>query len=226
MKLHFLGTGAADWNIADKDKEEFRFFSSSLIDGDLLIDPGPHIFLSSEKYGIDLSNVKYVINTHRHEDHYCQESLDKLVENGAEFIDLTAGEVECFGDYRVAAYKANHATCEGSIHFIIEKAGKRLFYGLDSAWLMYDEVAAIKENGGVDAAVLDATIGNVMGDFRIFEHNSLDMIRIMKASLKDYIKKFIISHMAYTLHDKHSVLAEEMAKEDIITAFDNFIIEI
>ena len=52
------------------------------------------------------------------------------------------------------------------------------------------------------------------------------MVRIMKDSLKDNIKKFIISHMAYTLHDEHSVLAEQMSKENIITAFDNYMIEI
>ncbi len=225
MKLHFLGTGAADWNIADKDKDEFRFFSSSLIDGELLVDPGPHIFLSSEKFGIDLSNVKYVINTHPHEDHFCKESLEKLQSMGAEFIDFCGKEEKCFGEYKVTSYIANHSTCEKAVHYIIEKNGKRLFYGLDSCWLMYDEVKGIKQNG-VDAAVLDATIGNVSGDHRVFEHNSLDMIRIMKASLTDYVKKFIISHMAYTLHDEHHVLAEEMAKEDIITAFDNLVIEI
>ena len=226
MKLHFLGTGAADWDIAEKDGQEFRFFSSALINDELLVDPGPHIFMSAEKFGIDLSNIKYVINTHRHEDHFCKETLDTLVSNGAEFFDLTAGDVECFDGYKIAAYKANHATCEGSVHFIIEKDGKRLFYGLDSAWLLYDEVAAIKENGGVDAAVLDATIGNVEGDHRIFEHNNLEMIRIIKSFMKKYIKKFIISHMARTLHDEHSVLAAQMEKEDITAAYDNFIIEI
>ena len=226
MKLHFLGTGAADWDAANKDDKEFRFFSSTLIDDELLVDPGPHIFMSAEKFGIDFSNIKYVINTHAHEDHFCKESLDKLIENGAEFIEFTVGEEKCFGDYKVKAYKANHATCEGSKHYIIEKGGKRLFYGLDSAWLLYDEVAAIKEDGGVDAAVLDATIGNVEGDHRIFEHNNLEMIKIIKSFMKKFIKKFIISHMAHTLHDEHAVLAKQMEKEDITVAYDNFVIEI
>lgn len=225
MKLHFLGTGAADWKLADKEREDYRFFSSALIDGVLLIDSGPDVFVSAKKYGIDLSGIKYVIRTHSHSDHFCEETLNKLVDNGAQFIEFCENEQKCFGEYKVTSYKANHGTCEDAVHFIIEKNGKRIFYGLDSCWLMYDEVCAIKENG-VDIAVIDATIGNVKGDYRVFEHNNLEMVRIMKDSLKDNIKKFIISHMAYTLHDEHSVLAEQMSKENIITAFDNFMIEI
>lgn len=225
MKLHFLGTGAADWNIEDKDKKDFRFFSSCLIDCDLLIDPGPHIFLSAKKYNIDLSKVKYVINTHSHSDHFNQEALQRLIYNGAEFISFTEGESKTFGEYSVKALKANHATCKGAVHFIIEKQGKSLFYGLDSCWLMYDEVAAIKKNG-VDAAVLDGTIGNIKGDFRVFEHNNLAMIKEMKYTLEPFVKRFIISHMAYTLHDDHKTLAADMSSYGIEVAFDNWETEI
>lgn len=225
MKLRFLGTGAADWTLADLKNPEYRFFSSALIDEVLLIDPGPHIFLSAEKYEIDLSKVKYVLNTHSHSDHFCKQSLDKLLLNGAEFVKFTANETKSFAGYTVSAYKANHATCEDSVHFIVEKDGKRIFYGLDSCWLMYDEICAIKEKG-VDLAVLDATIGNVKGDYRIFEHNNLEMIRIMKDSLEEFVKRFVISHMAYTLHEGHAQLSKEMRGCGIDTAFDNYEIEI
>ena len=50
MKLTFLGTGAADWNINSYDAMPFfRRNSSALIDGTLLIDPGPHVFHFAEK---------------------------------------------------------------------------------------------------------------------------------------------------------------------------------
>lgn len=226
MKIQFLGTGAADWGANDKDSKGLnRFFSSALIDGRLLIDPGPHIFLSSEKHGIDLSGVKYIINTHPHGDHLNEDVLDKLEDSGAEFFDMEAGETEEFGGYKVTAYFANHSTCESSKHFIIEKDSKRLFYGLDSAWLMYDEVKAIKENG-VDMAVLDATIGDVPGDYRIFEHNNLDMLRIMRETLKPFVKRFVISHMARTLHEEHHILQEKMLKDGFETAFDGWKTEI
>lgn len=41
MKLHFLGTGAADWDINNpRDDINFRRYSSLLVDDTLLIDPG------------------------------------------------------------------------------------------------------------------------------------------------------------------------------------------
>ncbi len=225
MKIRFLGTGAADWKLAEKDSPEYRFFSSALIDDILLIDPGPHVFLSAEKYSIDLSNVKYVINTHKHNDHYSDDTVNALALNGAEFIDFVAGETKKIGEYTISAFEANHSTAEKAVHFIIEREEKSIFYGLDGAWLLYDEVKAIKENG-VDLAVLDATIGNIVGDYRIFEHNNLAMVKEIAATLKDDVKRFIISHMAYTLHEKHDYLSKEMQLFDIETAFDNFETEI
>ena len=225
MKLHFLGTGAADWQLAEKDSSEYRFFSSALIDGVLLIDPGPHVFLSAEKFSIDLSNIKYIINTHKHSDHYSEDTVNALALNGAEFIDFVAGETKKIGEYTISAFEANHSTAEKAVHFIIEREEKSIFYGLDGAWLLYDEVKAIKEKG-IDLAVLDATIGNIYGDYRIFEHNNLTMVKEIKASLNNHIKRFVISHLAYTLHEKHDYLSKEMQLFDIETAFDNFITEI
>ncbi len=59
---------------------------------------------------------------------------------------------------------------------------------------MYDEVAGIKQHKP-DFAVLDATIGFIDGDYRIFKHNNLNMVMEIKKSLECYIKKFCISHM-------------------------------
>ena len=51
MKLEFLGTGAADFNLErDQHSEGFRRFSSALLDDKLLLDPGPHIFHYMETY--------------------------------------------------------------------------------------------------------------------------------------------------------------------------------
>jgi len=225
MKIHFLGTGAADWKLADSKALEYRFFSSALIDDVLLIDPGPDVFVSAEKFSIDLSKVKYIINTHSHSDHYNLETLNKLQAHGAVFESFKAATQRAVGEYFISAYAANHSTCKDAVHFIIEKNGKRIFYGLDGAWLMYDEVAAIKQNG-IDLAVLDATIGNIEGDYRIFEHNNLAMVKEIAASLKEDVKRFVISHMAYTLHENHKDLSKQMLEYGIETAFDNWETEI
>ena len=111
------------------------------------------------------------------------------------------------------------------MHFIISDGKKTLFYGLDGAWLLYDEVCGIKEYTP-DFAVFDATIGDIDGDYRIFEHNNLQMVLEMQKTLKPYIKQFCISHMAYTLHTDHETTAKKMQMYDIITAYDGLEVEL
>lgn len=226
MKILFLGTGAADW--PEKHEEgmtEFRRLSSALIDDTLLIDPGPQVLDALKEYGKDTSAIHYIINTHNHSDHYNKATIAALQQLGAEFIDFSAGDVKQLGDYTVYAYAANHATCEKTVHFIITDSKKTCFYGLDGAWLLFDEVEGIKKHRP-DLAVLDATIGNIDGDYRIFEHNNLNMVLEMKKTLAPYIKQFYISHMARTLHTDHKTLADTMAKEHVLTAYDGLEVEI
>ena len=225
MKIFFLGTGAADWTLKEDRTGEFRKFSSVLIDDYLLIDPGSQDLEACDEYGKNCDNIKYIINTHRHKDHYNEDTLATLKAKGAQFIDFKAGEERKLGDYTVSAYAANHGTSTEAVHFIIEKDGKKLFYGLDSAWLLYDEVKAIKDKH-IDLAVLDGTIGNQEGDYRIFEHNNLRMVREMKLTLDPFVDRFAISHMAYTLHEPQEVLAKEMEQYNIEVAFDGLETEI
>ena len=223
MKLTFLGTGAADWSFKEhKDMEGFRRNSSLLVDDCLLIDPGADVPNALAVFGKSRESIQYIINTHRHGDHYCQATVDALT--GACFYPLAAGEQRVIGKYTVTALRANHATCKDAVHFIVSDGERRIFYGLDGAWLLYDEVAAIK-NGGVDLAILDATVGDRRGDYRVFEHNNLNMVLEMKKSIDTDIKRYVISHMAYTLHTDHETLSREMEKHGIITAYDGMIIE-
>ena len=220
MKITFLGTGAADWSFEkDREKEDFRRFSSILIDDVLLIDPGPHVPDAIKTFGIEPNKIRYIINTHRHSDHYNENTLKTL--KFAEFHDLKEGTATNIGEYKVFALKANHSTCKEAVHFIISDGEKNIFYGLDGAWLMYEEVEAIKAKG-IDLAVLDATVGDIYGDYRIFEHNNLGMVREIKKSLEGSIKRFCISHMAKTLHEPHSKLAENMKQYGIETAYDGY----
>ena len=226
MKILFLGTGAADWPIEKKENmTEFRRLSSALIDDVLLIDPGPQVLNALNESGRNVKEVKYIINTHEHSDHFCVETVKPLETNGAKLFKLSDGDVKTIGDYTVCAYKANHSTCPNTVHFIITDGEKTLFYGLDGAWLLYNEVQAIQKYKP-DFAVLDATIGDVPGDYRIFEHNNLNMVLEMKKTLDKYIGKFCISHMARTLHTDHKTLSKRMEEYNIITAYDGLEIEI
>ena len=224
MKICFLGTGAADW-VYEKHSQNkgYRRNASLLIDDCLLIDPGPNVPEALKTFRKQENCIRYIINTHKHPDHYNVNTLDYLKD--ARFYEMGAGDVKVIGKYTVIALQANHATCGESVHFIISDGVKNLFYGLDGAWLLFDEVEAIKKHG-IDLAVFDATIGDISGDYRIFEHNNLNMVAQMKATLEKYINRFFISHMARTLHTDHAELVLRMKEHDIEVAFDGCEVEI
>ena len=224
MNVTFLGTGAADWSYdLHKNVEGYRRNSSLLIDGCLLIDPGPNVLDALNAFNVDAHSVKHILNTHRHSDHYSSDTVSFL--SWASFYPLKRGETISIGKYTVSALGANHSTCTEAVHFIISDGEKKLFYGLDGAWLMYEEVEAIKK-GNIDMAILDATVGNAVGDYRIFEHNNLRMVIEMKATLESYVKRWVISHMARTLHTSHAELAAQMKAHGIEVAFDGLQTEI
>ena len=226
MKITFLGTGAADWSKKKRaEMTEFRRFSSTLIDDVLLIDPGPHALEALTEFGKDAARIQYIINTHKHKDHFCEETVRALEAYGATFFDLNSGDSVKLGAYTVHAYAGNHSTCEKTVHFIITDGERTLFYGLDGAWLLYEEVQAIKTYQP-DFAVFDATIGNIDGDYRVFEHNNLNMVLEMKKTLEPYIGKFAISHMARTLHTNHKTLCDEMQAHCVAVAYDGWETEI
>ncbi len=226
MVIKFLGTGAADWPInKNTDMREYRRCCSAVIDKTLLIDPGPQVIEALEEYNIDKKQIKYIINTHEHSDHFCLQTIRELEKNGARFIELNAGEKTQLGIYTVYAYFANHATCKNAKHFIITDKKHSVFYGLDGAWLLYDEVQAIKEKRP-DLAVLDATIGFIDADYRIFEHNNLNMVLEMKKTLSSYVKRFCISHMAFTLHTDHKTLEKMLQEQELLVAYDGMEIDL
>lgn len=232
MKLHFLGTGAADWDpAAANNSVDFRRYSSLLVDDMLLIDPGPSIFEFADTFGCPelFDNVRDVICTHRHGDHFSEETLARLTERGAVFHELSAGDTVSFGGYLIRAYAANHATAVDPMHFVIEseKDGKRFFYGCDGAWMFYDTYRSVMELGKLELMIFDCTIGDIHGDYRIFEHNNVAMVSEMSALFKRICPRFMVSHLARTLHPStHAETATVLSKYGLETAHDNLIIEI
>ncbi len=224
MKITFLGTGAADWELQhDLENPEFRRNSSALIDDVLLIDPGPCVPNAIESFGINVGKIKYVIFTHTHSDHYNESTVEYLKSHGAEIFDLSSGGEFEIGKYSITAMSGNHSI--PVVHFIISDSDKKLFYALDSSWLLCHEFYTLRRVGA-DFAVLDSTIGFKEGDYRIFEHNNLRMVLEMKLTLSKYIKRFCISHMAKTLHGTHSELCDSMKPYGIEVARDGLTFEI
>jgi len=227
MKLHFLGTGAADWDPKQASKEkDFRRVSSLLIDDQLLIDPGPCIFEFTETFECPhlFDGLKTVINTHKHWDHFNPDSLARLALPLTEVENFSTVETEA---YRITAYPANHATVQNPQHFVIESksTGKRIFYGCDGAWLLYPVWRELKTQH-FDAMIFDCTIGDIPGDYRIFEHNNIQMVEVMTQTFAPYSDRFFVSHMARTLHTDHETLKKRLSGAGITPAYDNMVAEI
>lgn len=264
MKLLFLGTGAADWKIENRREGEFwRRFSSSLIDRDLLLDPGPHIFDYAEKAGEDtlFDGVQNILCTHSHPDHVNMNTIRTLCagkpvtlwgdaailrrirrempETAGQIVfrHLHHGEWADVGDYRVLPLHANHSTgdaFEVTLNYVIEKDGRRLFYGLDGAWLLRESWNILRTMGGhFDALIFDTTCGDRPDEFRIFEHNTLPMLEVMIPGMfneRDHVfdkdTRLYADHMAKTLHTDHETLCRRLASLGMTVAYDGLEIEI
>lgn len=244
----FLGTGAADWDIKDKGGF-FRRNSAALVNKNLMLDCGRHIFDFMESSGNPhlYDDVSDIIITHNHDDHYCRESVLKLAGKnrlrvgcskevmriiGAHpNIEYTAFEPfgeYMMGEYKVTALLANHHVVvnenDAAFHYIIETAdGKKIFYGLDGAWFLRPSWEVMKKHK-FDVMVLDCTVGD-MDDWRMFEHNTIPMLRMMMREIQN--QKLvsqngvvIASHMAKTLHSSHEETAEILKKFGMAAAFD------
>ncbi len=256
MKLEFLGTGAADWNIENrKEGEFFRRWSSVLVNGELLIDPGPHIFDYAEKEEKPelFDNVKAMLVTHSHPDHLNHPNAERIHEktgamlHGYKTVDYRARinglpeflvpldmmkEYEIAG-YKVIAFQSNHKTGnpEGEItyNYYIEKDGKSFFYGCDSGWLMTDVWDTLKKRVPT-AIVFELTTGDLPGNFRSFSHTSIPMLELMVATF-DEAKvfsetKYFATHLARTLHTSHGETAERLKPINVTPVKDGDIIEI
>ena len=252
MRYTFLGTGAADFSplleteLADRLDQNTRRSSALLLDGTLLIDCGPHTAHAAELLGIDTAKIQNLLITHIHSDHFSPASIERLAK-GKETLHLwlceeakAAGfspelpgvtlhyvkpfEEYVIGGYRVTALPANHTGFP--VHYsIVEPAeGRKLFYGCDGAWFLNETFYKLW-NQRYDVFILDGTVGDYLGDFRMGEHNSIPMIRLMLPSLRSQgvlgaETKVYLSHIARTLHTGHEELAALLKKDGLLAAYD------
>ncbi len=245
VSLLFLGTGAADSrertfprHFQDKDQ---RRCASALLDGHILIDCGPHVLEALRAADIDSAAITDVVLTHLHSDHFHPESLRAIAEATPEKLNVWYYEkaelpeiencmlhpVTLFASYATADFtltgvSANHST--QAMHLSFEIGGKRLLYALDGAWMTY-ETAQYTRDKRYDAVVMDCTVGDYTGDYRMAEHNSIPMIRLMTPSMKalgilSELSKVVLSHLAVTLHRSYAETFGLVKEDGYLVAYD------
>ena len=224
MELLFLGTGSANWLAGlDEIPDFIRRDSSVLIDSTLLIDPGPCVLEALGTFGCDAGKIKYIINTHMHDDHYCENTIRNLEEKGAEFITIKAGETVQFGKYTVAAFKGNHAVIP-TAHFLISDGEREVYYGLDGAMLVPEALEAIKSRH-TDTVILEGTLGFDV-ERGALEHNNMNMVVELASELKAHVGEIYISHISRKYQPDHETLSRTMSEYGVRVAYDGLKIQI
>lgn len=256
MKIKFLGTCAYDYSprlegdLKDKLDLDARRSSCMLIDGHILVDCGTHTLNSLDIVKIPYEQISDLVITHLHCDHFDAKNIAELAKNRHTPLNLWVREDAVLDKIQnvkinrmrlfepsdlsngacVTGMLANHDASAYPQHLLIEKDGKKIFYGCDGAWLLNQTYYHL--NGKrLDLAVLDCTMGDYDGDYRIGEHNSMKMLRVMLPSLKavniiDDHSRVYFSHLAPSLHAPHEK-AEEIARAmGAFVAYDGLEIDI
>ena len=256
MKLCFLGTGAADYSrelletVPDRFAPDIRRCSAAILGGKYLIDAGPHVLDSLRIAGYPAGAVTDLLMTHLHKDHFNPENIGTLaagreqplriwVREDAELPEIQGTEIrrmklyeryQVGSDLAVTGLPANHGQGARPQHFLMEYAGRKIYYALDGAWILNGAFNALKE-AHLDLLILDGTCGDYIGDFRLAEHNSIPMIRMMLPSFAttgaiDDHTVIYISHLARTLHKSHAETSAICEASGFHVARDGLTIEV
>ena len=256
LDVLFLGTCACDFSkrletdLKDTFDKDARRSSSMLIDGEILVDCGPHTLDSLRISGISLDCISSVVITHLHDDHFnidnisaiakCRKSPLKLLVREDADVDISCGveivRMKPFTSYAVndsvtvIGMDANHDATAYPQHLLFEKNSKSIFYGCDGAWLLNTTYYAL-QNAKLDMMVLDCTTGDYEGDYRMGEHNSIPMLRVMLPSLRTFgvitdNTKVYFSHLAPSLHASHSETEEIAVKMGAHVAYDGLEVQV
>lgn len=194
MEVVLLGTGAADGipnpfcrctTCADyRARGELRTPTSVLVDGRLLIDPGPEAPRQVTRLGRDLMGLEAILAGHAHDDHFdgavllhrswvTSEPLRvvgpaPVVDTAAQWLDrgqtavrlhvVTAGDVFDLADYRVTALPANHEAFGEALCYLVEDGTSTLLYATDTG-LLPDDAWRSLSGRRADLVLLEETFG-------------------------------------------------------------------
>ena len=195
MEVLLLGTGAADGipnpfcscaTCADhRERGELRTPTSVLIDGRLLIDPGPEAPRQVSRYGRDLTGLAAVLAGHAHSDHLdpailmhrswvTQSPLEVIGpepvvawsrqwldgdQTAISFRTVTAGDTVDVAGYRVSVLAANHEAFGEACCYLVEDDFASVLYATDTGLLPESTLGALAGRR-VDLVLLEETFGH------------------------------------------------------------------
>ena len=226
FKLLFLGTSARNYSpklnneCKDKFDKTARRSACALLNDNILIDCGFHTLNAMDIAGVKKSDIKTLFITHFHDDHFNLESVQSIANSKTQPLDifvsdgavvptienavihyLKKGEKMQFQNgITITSLLANHDKEVFPQHLLFEKDGEKFLYACDGAWFLTETFYALKDSN-LALFVVDCTVGDRVGDYRICEHNSIPMLRLMLPSLKtfniiDDKTKIFASHIA------------------------------
>ena len=237
MRLLFLGTGGSELKLVPECEVtgEYRRATSMLIDENVVVDLGLQSFDFATKLGAKTDGITDIFLSHTHRDHYMKQALlgylsvakqpirfwypeaasEKLSFTEAELEKLELHPVKPLDRWETAgmsilALPANH-TDPNTVHYVFEKEGKRLYWGLDGMWFAPLEWRWLFRGAPLDAAIIDATF--VCEDPRRFGrldgHNNI----ITLPAIRDFMRQTGVARPDTVLLAAHVAPQPDEAEE-------------
>ena len=157
----------------------------------------------------------------------CAEALNRAIGGRDVHEDLAVHTLELWktvavGDYQVTPLKANHDPQETCFIHVVQRDGKTLLYGHDSAMFGEETWQALRAFH-FDCVILDCTSVTEPHVFSIHMGYDEDVEikqRMLREGMADDQTRFIATHFAHTYGPLHDRLTELFAKDGFIPAWD------
>ena len=234
-----------------------RRYSSLFAGPDMVIDFSKTGLESLKACGIRPSEVAHVIITHSHGDHFDPASICALATEKGDPVslygnarvvtamrkhldglgqkpELALHELKPFqgvnvGQWRCIPLLASHAPGEEALVYVMRHKEFAFLYATDTSWFPAATFNALKSEK-LDAAIVEATFGEVDNPDLLTAHMNLPFVRMIKRHLvgQKILKpgaEFLVTHLSLHWCEPHDVLAPKLAAEEITLPHDGMGLE-